>query len=72
MGICSIFLKNYRRQDTSGLSIYFLVQWCVGGSMNLISAMLAIDIEVGSAPLENQQKYAGILDNTVVGGLVTG
>ena len=31
-----------------------------------------VDIEVGSAPLENQQKYASILDNTVVGGLGTG
>ena len=50
MGICSIFcwlaaqipqiLKNYHLQDTSGVSIYFLVRWCVGDSMNLISAML--------------------------------
>ncbi|KAH0555812.1 hypothetical protein GP486_006242 [Trichoglossum hirsutum] len=32
--------KNYSLQSTSGLSIYFLVEWCLGDSTNLLGALL--------------------------------
>ncbi|KAI9818262.1 MAG: hypothetical protein M1832_004478 [Thelocarpon impressellum] len=32
--------KNYALQSTSGLSIYFLVEWCLGDSTNLLGALL--------------------------------
>jgi solute carrier family 66 (lysosomal lysine-arginine transporter), member 1 len=32
--------KNYSLQSTSGLSIYFLVEWCLGDSANLFGALL--------------------------------
>ena len=33
-------VKNYSLQSTSGLSIYFLVEWCLGDSANLLGALL--------------------------------
>ncbi|KAI9776996.1 MAG: hypothetical protein M1839_009140 [Geoglossum umbratile] len=32
--------KNYSLKSTSGLSIYFLVEWCLGDSTNLLGALL--------------------------------
>ena len=32
--------KNYYLQSTSGLSIYFLVEWCLGDTSNLVGALL--------------------------------
>lgn len=32
--------KNYCLQSTSGLSIYFLIEWCLGDSTNLVGAFL--------------------------------
>ena len=32
--------KNYSLQSTSGLSIYFLVEWCLGDTTNLLGALL--------------------------------
>lgn len=32
--------KNYQLQSTSGLSIFFLVIWCLGDSSNLVGAVL--------------------------------
>lgn len=50
LGTCSIIswlfaqlpqiYKNYQLQSTSGLSIYFLVEWCLGDSSNLVGALL--------------------------------
>lgn len=50
LGTCSIIswlfaqlpqiYKNYQLQSTSGLSIYFLVEWCLGDTSNLIGALL--------------------------------
>lgn len=33
--------KNYKLQSTSGLSPYFLVEWCLGDSTNLLGAIFA-------------------------------
>ena len=32
-------LKNYSNQSTSGLSVYFLLEWCLGDSANLLGAL---------------------------------
>lgn len=32
--------KNYKLKSTSGLSIYFLVEWCLGDSSNVVGAVL--------------------------------
>ena len=32
--------KNYRLKSTAGLSIYFLVEWCLGDTTNLVGASL--------------------------------
>ena len=50
LGTCSIIswlfaqipqiYKNYQLQSTSGLSIYFLVEWCLGDTSNLVGALL--------------------------------
>jgi len=32
--------KNYRMQSTAGLSVYFLIEWCLGDTTNLIGAIL--------------------------------
>ncbi|OJD23600.1 hypothetical protein ACJ73_05044 [Blastomyces percursus] len=32
--------KNYKLQSTSGLSIWFLIEWCLGDSTNLLGAIL--------------------------------
>lgn len=32
--------KNYSLQSTAGLSVFFLVEWCLGDSSNLIGAIL--------------------------------
>ena len=32
--------KNYKLQSTAGLSIYFLLEWCLGDTTNLIGAVL--------------------------------
>lgn len=50
LGTCSIaswlfaqlpqIYKNYCLQSTSGLSIYFLVEWCLGDTSNLVGALL--------------------------------
>lgn len=32
--------KNYKLQSTSGLSIYFLIEWCLGDSSNVVGAIL--------------------------------
>ncbi|KAH0541862.1 hypothetical protein FGG08_003667 [Glutinoglossum americanum] len=37
---CEPIFKNYSLQSTSGLSIYFLVEWCLGDSTNLLGALL--------------------------------
>ena len=33
-------IKNYKVQSTSGLSIYFLIEWCLGDTSNLVGALL--------------------------------
>ncbi|MCJ1375177.1 hypothetical protein MMC20_006411 [Loxospora ochrophaea] len=33
-------IKNYSLQSTSGLSIYFLLEWCLGDTTNLIGSLL--------------------------------
>lgn len=50
LGTCSIvswlfaqlpqIYKNYYLQSTSGLSIYFLVEWCLGDTSNLVGTLL--------------------------------
>lgn len=32
--------KNYQLQSTAGLSIFFLVEWCLGDTANLVGALL--------------------------------
>ena len=32
--------KNYKLQSTSGLSIYFLIEWCLGDTSNVVGAVL--------------------------------
>ena len=32
-------LKNYSNQSTSGLSVYFLLEWCLGDTANLLGAL---------------------------------
>ena len=32
--------KNYKLQSTAGLSIYFLLEWCLGDTTNLVGAIL--------------------------------
>ncbi|KAA8651924.1 PQ-loop repeat-containing protein [Aspergillus tanneri] len=32
--------KNYQLQSTSGLSLFFLVEWCLGDTSNLLGALL--------------------------------
>lgn len=32
--------KNYKLQSTAGLSLYFLVEWCLGDATNLLGAIL--------------------------------
>ena len=32
--------KNYKAQSTTGLSIYFLIEWCLGDSTNLLGALM--------------------------------
>ncbi|MCJ1401022.1 hypothetical protein MMC11_004234 [Xylographa trunciseda] len=32
--------KNYKLQSTSGLSIFFLIEWCLGDATNLFGALL--------------------------------
>ena len=32
--------KNYKLQSTAGLSIFFLVEWCLGDANNLAGALL--------------------------------
>ncbi|MCJ1314010.1 hypothetical protein MMC25_007690 [Agyrium rufum] len=32
-------LKNYQNQSTSGLSVYFLIEWCLGDTANLLGAL---------------------------------
>src|SRR5271156_6462571 len=32
--------KNYQLQSTAGLSIFFLVEWCLGDATNLLGALL--------------------------------
>ena len=50
LGTCSIvswlfaqlpqIYKNYQIKSTSGLSIYFLIEWCLGDASNLVGALL--------------------------------
>jgi uncharacterized protein with PQ loop repeat len=37
--------KNYSLQSTSGLSVYFLVEWCLGDTTNLLGCLLTEQAE---------------------------